>query len=73
MWNDLKNSYKRADLQPALLLGIVMSQSSHGPFGSDHHQWTKQQTAEMDKAADCWAISRVNDYIWLWKYQGVYD
>ncbi|CAL1172051.1 unnamed protein product [Cladocopium goreaui] len=47
MWNDLKNSYKRADLQPALLLGIVMSQSSHGPFGSGHHQWTKQQTAEL--------------------------
>ena len=23
------------------------SQSSHGPFGSGHHQWTKQQTAEL--------------------------
>ena len=24
-----------------------MTQSSHGPFGSGHHHWTKQQTAEL--------------------------
>ncbi|CAL1149171.1 unnamed protein product [Cladocopium goreaui] len=46
-WNDLKNSYKRADFQPALLLGIVMSQAAHGPFLSGSNQWTKQQTAQM--------------------------
>ena len=46
-WNDLKNSYKRADFQPALLLGIVMSQAAHGPYLSGANQWTKQQTAQI--------------------------
>lgn len=46
-WNDLKNSYKRADLQPALLLGITLSQMSHGPFTSGPNQYTRVQTAEL--------------------------
>ncbi|CAK8995796.1 unnamed protein product [Durusdinium trenchii] len=46
-WNDLKNSYKRADLQPALLLGITLSQMSHGPFTSGSNQYTRVQTAEL--------------------------
>ena len=47
MWNDLRNAYKRADLQPALLLGIVMSQMAHGPFLSGAHQATRQDTAQL--------------------------
>ena len=47
MWNDLKNAYKRADLQPALLLGIVISQMAHGPFLSGANQHTRQETAEL--------------------------
>ena len=47
VWNDLKNSFKRADFQPALLLGTVISQMAHGPFLSGGHQWTKQRTAEI--------------------------
>ena len=47
VWNDLKNSFKRADFQPALLLGLTISQMSHGPFLSAGHQWTKQRTAEV--------------------------
>jgi hypothetical protein len=46
-WNDLRNSFKRADFQPALLLGIVLTQMAHGPFGGGGHQWTRQQTAEI--------------------------
>ena len=47
IWNDLKNSYKRADFQPALLLGILITQMAHGPFLSGGHQWTKERTAEI--------------------------
>ena len=46
-WNDLKNSYKRADFQPALLLGLVLSQMAHGPFLSGSNQWTRQQVADL--------------------------
>lgn len=47
MWNDLRNAYKRSDLQPALLLGIVMTQMAHGPFLSGAHQTTRQETAQL--------------------------
>ena len=47
MWNDLKNAFKRAELQPALLLGIVLSQMAHGPFLSGGHQYTRQETCEI--------------------------
>lgn len=47
MWNDLKNSFKRADCQPALLLGIVMSQMAHGPFLSGANQHTREETAKI--------------------------
>ena len=46
-WNDLRNAIKRAELQPALLLGIVLSQTSHGPFMSGHHLFSKQEAAEL--------------------------
>ena len=46
-WNDLKNAVKRAELQPALLLSIVLTQMAHGPFLSGHHQWSRQETAQL--------------------------
>lgn len=46
-WNDLKNAYKRADLQAALLLGVLLSQTSHGPFLSATNQYMRQQVAEL--------------------------
>ncbi|CAK9082746.1 unnamed protein product [Durusdinium trenchii] len=47
MWNDLKNALKRAEFQPSLLLGILLSQASHGPFDSGAHQWTKQECVKV--------------------------
>ncbi|CAE7881470.1 unnamed protein product [Symbiodinium sp. KB8] len=46
-WNDARNAIKRAELQPALLLGSVMSQAAHGPFNSGHNQFSREQIAEL--------------------------
>ena len=47
LWNDVKNAYKRSECQPALLLGILLCQTGHGPFLSAGNQWTKQEVAEL--------------------------
>ena len=45
-WNDCRNALRRSDLQPALLLGTVLSNVAHGPFGSAAVQWSRGEAAE---------------------------
>ena len=46
-WNAVRNAVKRADLQPALLIGSVMSQVSHGPFTSGQNQFNREQVVDI--------------------------
>ena len=46
-WNDVRNAYKRSDCQPALLLGIVISNMAHGPYMGGGNQYTREEVAEL--------------------------
>ena len=47
LWNSVKNAAKRSGLQGSVLLGTLMSNVSHGPFGSGACALNKQRAAEV--------------------------
>ena len=46
LWNTVKNSAKRANLQSSMLLGTLLANCSHGPFTSGSNALSKQRAAE---------------------------
>lgn len=45
MWNDCKNSIRRACYQHTLLLSSTLSNAAHGPYGSGRNQQSIQEAA----------------------------
>ena len=46
LWNSAKAAFKRSGLQPAVLLGSLMTQVNHGPYSSGANLLTKQEAME---------------------------
>ena len=53
LWNDVKNSVRRAGMQHTLLLSSVLSNAAHGPFGSArNHQSLVESAQHLAKTMD---------------------
>lgn len=46
LWNDVKNSVRRAGMQHTLLLSSVLSNAAHGPFGSGRNHQSLLESAD---------------------------
>ena len=46
LWNDCRNSVRRAGLQHTLLLSGVLSNTAHGPYSGGQNAWTLKEAAE---------------------------